>query len=446
MTTNTYRAGAFLEATGRLRVPVVIGSNQPQILAAANPGGNLAVNFMNPDEGAHTIVEFSRDYPISAILAADDEGVILAAAASAALCLRHNSVEAVTAARDKYRMREILAQSGIPCPAFQRVPIDADPDEIARKVSFPCVLKPLSLSGSQGVIRANNPGEFAVAFRRVAAILRQPEVASQACELSRHILVEGFLAGCEVALEGLLSDGRLKVLALFDKPDPLDGPFFEETIYVTPSRLPAPIQEGITTRATEALKALDLRDGPVHAELRVNGQGPWIIEIAPRSIGGLCSRTLRFGDGISLEELILRHVLGCGLESLERESQAAGVMMIPIPGAGMLREIHGRAEAEAVPGIEEIRLTIPVGQELIPPPEGARYLGFIFSRGKTPQGVEDSLREAHRRLTFVITPADDSTAHEYAGVSEHLRERETEKARSIRPRPQVSVGGSQRSQ
>jgi biotin carboxylase len=435
MTTNTYRAGAFLEAAARLGVPVVVGSDQPQILATANPGGNLAVNFVNPDEGARTIARFSRDYPIDAILAADDEGVILAAVASAALGLAHNSVEAVAAARNKHRMREIFAQAGIPCPAFQRIPIDAIPEEMAKTLSFPCVLKPQSLSGSRGVIRADNPREFAAAFYRVAAILSQPEMAAQDNDLSRHILVEGFIPGREVALEGLLSNGRLKVLALFDKPDPLDGPFFEETIYVTPSRLPLALQEEITARTAAGLKALGLRHGPVHVELRVGDRVARIIEIAPRSIGGLCSRTLRFGDGISLEELILRHALGSRGETLERERQAAGVMMIPIPVAGILREVHGQAEAGGVSGIDEIRMTIPVGQEVIPPPEGARYLGFIFARGETPEGVEASLREAHHRLNFVITPRGNSTASEYTGVPGR-----------VRPPPKASVVGFRISQ
>jgi biotin carboxylase len=443
MTTNTYRAGAFLDAAGRLGVSTVVGSDEPQILAAANPGGHLAVNFMQVDDGARSIVNFAKDYPIDAILAADDEGVILAAAASAALGLPHNSVEAVTAARNKHRMREILAHAGIPSPPFLRIPVDADVQGAIGDMPFPCVLKPLALSGSRGVIRADNPGEFTAALRRVASILLQREVSVQAGELSRHILVEGFIPGQEVALEGLLSDGGLKVLALFDKPDPLDGPFFEETIYVTPSRLPTATQEGISVRTGEAVKALGLRHGPVHAELRVNDRGVWIIEIAPRSIGGLCSKTLRFSDGISLEELILRDALRYGPESLERESKAAGVMMIPIPEAGILQEIQGRAEAEAVPGIEEIRLTIPVGHAVVPPPEGARYLGFIFARGKTPERVEAALREAHRRLSFFITPLDDVASSQDARVSAEAGQREGQ--RTSRSRSGVVAKAAHRS-
>ncbi|HYY16266.1 MAG TPA: ATP-grasp domain-containing protein, partial [Gammaproteobacteria bacterium] len=221
-----------------------------------------------------------------------------------------------------------------------------------------------------------------------------------------EILVESFIPGVEVALEGLLTHGQLKVLALFDKPDPLDGPFFEETIYVTPSRLPMAVQEAIAACTANVAIALGLRQGPVHAELRVNDHGPWMLEIAPRSIGGLCSRTLCFDSGMSLEELILRHALGLDVEPIERERQAAGVMMIPIPQAGTLRQILGQEEAKRVPGVEDLRLTIPIGQEVVPVPEGSKYLGFIFARGETPDVVEVALREAHRRLTFIITSPD----------------------------------------
>jgi biotin carboxylase len=435
MTTTTYRAGAFLEAAGRLGVPVVVGSDQPQVLAAANPGGCLTVNFLAPEEGTRTIVEFAEQYPIRAVLAADDDGVILAAAASAALGLSHNPVHAVSAARDKYRTRAILAEAGMPSPRFQRVSIDANPGEVASRVTFPCVIKPLSLSASRGVIRADDATQFASAFGWVAGILQRPEVSAQAGELAQQVLVESFIPGIEVALEGLLTQGQLRVLALFDKPDPLDGPFFEETIYVTPSRLPAPAQKEIASHTAAAVKALGLRNGPVHAELRLNDQGPWILEIAPRSIGGLCSRALRFGDGVSLEELILRHTLGLDVNSLERERRAAGVMMIPIPSAGILREVWGQTEAEKVPGIEEIRLTVPLGQEVVPPPEGARYLGFIFARGETPARVEASLREAHRRLEIIITPPGESASQEsFASGGERQRPMWGENRETLRTR------------
>jgi biotin carboxylase len=409
MTTNTYRASAFLEAARRLGVPVVVGSEHQQALAAANPEGHLTLDFAAPEEASGAIVEFAHTHPIRGIVAADDDGVLLAAMATAALGLPCHPVGAVAAARNKYRMRQILAAADIPCPDFWRFPIDGDPAEMAQQVRYPCVVKPLALSASRGVIRADDPAQFAAAFRRVVAILQRPDAAISARRSARELLVERFIPGAEVALEGLLTDGKLRVLTLFDKPDPLDGPFFEETIYVTPSRLPAPTQDAIVTCTADVAAALGLRHGPVHAELRVNAQGPWLLEIAPRSIGGLCSHALRFGDGLALEELLLRHALGCDVEALERERLAAGVMMIPIPKAGILRQVAGRERAMQVAGIEDIRLTIPIGQEVVPLPEGSRYLGFIFARNATPAGVESALREAHQRLTFVITPMEESS-------------------------------------
>jgi biotin carboxylase len=289
----------------------------------------------------------------------------------------------------------------VPAPRFRLVELADDPAAVAGKVEYPCVLKPLMLSASRGVIRANDGRELVAAFRRIAAILAHPDAAPPV-GTRRALLVEEFVPGREVALEGLLVGGKLHVLALFDKPDPLDGPFFEETIYVTPSRLPAATQERITAVTRDACSALGLTEGPIHAELRVNERGPFVLEVAARSIGGLCARTLTFGTGMSLEELILCHALGRPLESLERERRAAGVMMIPIPRAGRLVAVRGVEEAQAVEAIEEVVITMHPGQEVIPLPEGWQYLGFIFARAEKPAAVEAALRKAHARLRFDI--------------------------------------------
>jgi hypothetical protein len=212
------------------------------------------------------------------------------------------------------------------------------------------------------------------------------------------------LPGVEVALEGILERGKLKVLALFDKPDPLEGPFFEETIYVTPSRLPEAVQQAIFVHTDQAVKALGLHHGPIHAELRVNEAGPWLLEVAGRSIGGLCSETLQFGSDISLEELILRQAIGLEVTSLDRDNRANGVMMIPIPETGILKEVTGLAEAEAVAHIDRIEITAAINYPLIPLPEGESYLGFIFAGGETPAEVEAALRQAHTKLRFRIEP------------------------------------------
>ncbi|MGH7530838.1 MAG: ATP-grasp domain-containing protein, partial [Gemmatimonadales bacterium] len=336
-------------------------------------------------------------HALAAVVGVDDDTAVAAAAIAERLGLKGNPPAAALAARDKHRQRELLARAGVPAPRFALERLDADAEEIARRATYPCVLKPLRLSASRGVIRAGDAPSFVRALERLRAIVGT-------CD--DGFLVEEFVPGYEVALEGLLVNRRLHVLALFDKPDPLDGPFFEETIYVTPSRVPAGLQKAIIECAGRATRALGLVEGPVHAELRYNERGPWLIELAARPIGGRCSAVLRFGGGGeergTLEELILRHALGKPIPSLEREQQAAGVMMIPVPGAGTLREVQGVAEAKAVPLIEDVQITAHPGERLVPFPDGSRYPGFIFARGETPAAVEGALREAHARLRFVI--------------------------------------------
>ncbi|MBI3013495.1 MAG: ATP-grasp domain-containing protein [Candidatus Tectomicrobia bacterium] len=402
--TTTYRTEAFLEAASRLGVEITVGCDRTQALAARQPSHNVTLDFLHPKEAARVAALFARKYPIDAVVGVDDDTAVVAAAISEALELPHNSVESTLAAKNKHLMREMLRRCGVPVPRFAVFSLEDDPGDLAGRMTYPCVLKPLILAASRGVIRADGDREFVAAFRRIEAMLRQPEVAERG-EPARRILVENFIPGQEVALEGLLTDGKLQVLALFDKPDPLDGPFFEETIYVTPSRHPAAVQDEIVSCAARAAAALGLREGPVHAELRFNSQGIWMIEMAARSIGGLCSRILRFGAGLSLEDLLLRHALGMEIESMERERQPAGVMMLPIPQAGVLRQVSGKEEAEAVPGIVEVAITSHLGQELVPLPEGARYLGFVFARAETPDRVEAALREAQPRLHFTIEPS-----------------------------------------
>ncbi len=396
MSPATYRGGAFLSAAKRLNLEVVVGIDLPETLADYWHVP-LGVDFAAPEASVQTIVEYAKEHPIAAILSVDDAASELAALASAALGLAHNSPQAAEAARDKLLMRTLMSRGGAPCPIFRPFPLGADPNWVASQVSYPCVVKPLRLSGSRGVIRADNVGEFVAAFNRLKRLL-----LSEGYTTEDSLLVEDFIPGFEVALEGILTHGRLKVLTLFDKPDPLDGPFFEETIYVTPSRLPADTQETIARCVTIAAASLELREGPVHAELRVNEQGPWMLEIAGRSIGGLCSTILEFGSGMCLEELILRHAIGQQITTIEREQGAAGVMMIPIPSAGILKGVHGIEEAQAIPLITGVEITAKVHHALVPLPEGASYLGFIFARGETPAGVEEAIRQAHKLLRFDI--------------------------------------------
>ena len=399
-----------MEAARRIGAELTVASERPSAFQDANPAGLITLDLADPARAADQARAFARGQPVAGVVGADDDTAVVAAAVAGALGLRGNTVAAARAARDKHEQRTLLAAAGVPVPRFSLHGVDADPQRLAAEASFPCVLKPLRLSASRGVIRADTPAEFVAGFERLRGILAEPEVV-RCGEPARSVLVEDFVPGTEHALEGLLIDGELQVLALFDKPDPLDGPYFEETIYVAPSRLPPPAPRDLHACAQRAAAAIGLREGPVHAELRWNERGAWLIEIAARPIGGRCSGALRFtagegergtGEDLSLEEIVIRHALGMPVPTLQRERQASGVMMIPVPRAGVLREVRGVEAARAVPLVEDVAITAHPGQTLVPWPEGSRYPGFIFARGETPEAVTAALRAAHHRLDFVV--------------------------------------------
>ncbi len=398
---STYRAEAFLDAATKLRLDVTLGVEPTAVLPDRPASDWLSLRFGETDRCCAAVAGYARTSPIDAVVGVDDRTALLAAQIAAALGLPHNSVESVAAAGNKYRMRTLLHRFGVPVPRFTRLSINDDPAVVAERITYPSVLKPVALSASCGVIRVNNPGECAAAFQRITRLLHKLGATREA-DTGQHLLAEEFIPGQEVALEGLMTAGSLHMLALYDKPDPLDGPFFEETIYVTPSRLPEQDQTRLAACAEAAARALGLREGPIHGELRINDAGIWVIEIAARSIGGRCSRMLRFTGELSLEEVILRQALRMELPPLHRDGRASGVMMLPIPNGGVLREIHGEEAARAVPGIEEVTVTAQIGDDLVPLPEGTRYLGFIVARSDSPASVEASLRQAHRCLNFVI--------------------------------------------
>lgn len=403
LTPRTYRARAFIEAAEKLGIEIVKAIDMHKQLADYW-NYRLGLDYSNPAEAVEKIVAFAAEFPLGAIVSVDDSGSLIAALASQQLGLPHNSPEAAEAARDKHLMRQLLAAGNVPAPRstiyhFDN-PHNAQLNAIAANAPYPCVLKPLNLSGSRGVIRADNPAEFLTAANRLRQMLHYYDPSPT----PKPFLVEQFVPGFEVALEGILDDGRLQILALFDKPDPLDGPYFEETIYVTPSRLPQASQQAIFDTTAQAAAALGLCQGPVHAELRVNENGPYLIEVAGRSIGGLCSQTLRFGSDASLEELILRQAFDLTIETFDREQSAGGVMMIPIPEAGLLKKIEGCQAAESVPLVESVEITARLNYSITPLPEGDSYLGFIFAHGPTPEAVEAALRQAHSKLHFEIAP------------------------------------------
>ena len=389
---RTYRAADFLLAAGRMELDVVVASD-----GALPLGGRPVIPVRPADLEASTRRVLARAGPVDAVVAADTPMLVLAATVAARMGLPHNPVDAVLAATGKAAQRQRWAAAGLPQPSFRIVPAGDSVRPAAEAVGFPCVVKAVSLSASQGVLRADHPAAAVEAARRIRKVLDEAERPAD-----EPLLIEEYLPGPELSIDGVLAAGDLTVTAVFDKPATPDGPTFEETLLVSPSRLPAGTLAAAVRTAADAARSLGLSTGPIHAELRVADRGPAMLELAPRSIGGLCSRALRFPGGASLEEIVLANALGRPIPAATGSLRPCGVFMLPVPRAGILRAVEGRAAALAVPGITGLTITIPPGQRVRPLPDGDRYLGFVFAEGGTGPEVEHALTAASQRLRVLI--------------------------------------------
>ena len=405
--TTGYQVRSYGEAAARCGVELVLVTDRCHVLDDPWRDGAVPVRFDDVQGSARALREATAHRPVDGVTAVGDRPAVLAAAIARVCGVRGHPTEAVEAAGNKLSTRERFRANGMPVPWFRSFGLDASVTEMLEAgVEFPCVIKPLAMAGSRGVMRADTAEELERACGRLRALLGRREVRAALGSSAERLLVEGFVPGAEVAVEGLVTDGELQPLAVFDKPDPLDGPFFEETIYVTPSRR-ADV-ERIYTAVQQAVDALGLRDGPIHAECRLHSAGVQVLEVAARPIGGLCAKVLRFTDQTgrlcSLEELLLRHALGRAVSQFRREPTAAGVMMIPVPADGRFAGVDGVEAARDVPHVDEVVISAKIGQHIQPPPEGDSYLGFIFARAETADLVVSALRKACDRLSFTIKP------------------------------------------
>jgi biotin carboxylase len=396
---GSYRTAAYLETARELGVEVLVASEGQYSLVGEIASG-LHVDLHSPG-ALQVLLQANQTRPFSGVIATDDASVELASRIAQALDLPHNPPYAAKFSRRKDLSRQALQQAGVPVPAFRLVDLTAPLGKQLLDVEFPCVIKPLAMSASRGVIRSDDIAAAEAACLRVQALLR--DVAGRDPMTDTHVLVERFVPGPEVALEGLLHQGRLSVLAIFDKPDPLDGPYFEETYYITPSRHGRVVQQRLVECIQAACIALGLREGPVHAEARLPPDACVIMEVAARTIGGECARLLDFGTGHSLEALVISHAIARPL-AYEPQPGGAGVLMLPITRSGILRRIEGITAARAVPWIEDILISRRDGYELVPLPEGNSYLGFMFARAPTAAQAEAALRSAHACLKVVTAP------------------------------------------
>jgi biotin carboxylase len=419
-TTTGYQLRSFGDAAADLGVDLTFATDRCHALDDPWRDAAIAVRFHDEERSLAAIVAAAADRPVDGVIAVGDRPVVLAARAAKALELPWHPPDAARASAHKRLSRERMAAAGLPVPGYISTTVDGDPAEVARRARYPAVIKPVSLSGSRGVIRIDTPAALVAAFERVAALLSRPEIRALRTGSEHEILIEEFIAGREYAVEGLMSHGELSCLAVFDKPDPLDGPFFEETIYVTPSRADAGVEDAIVAAVAAAASALGLTHGPIHAECRVSPSATpdapprvHVLEVAARPIGGLCSRVLRFTSpqlsSVSLEHVLLAHALGDRAVP-PRDPLAAAVMMVPIPRRGILRSVTGEDRARAVPHVEDVRITAKQDQLLEPLPEAGSYLGFVFARAPLPSEAEAAVREAHQRLEFIVDAAIDVRA------------------------------------
>lgn len=409
--TTGYQIRSFGEAADTLGIRLLFASDCCDQLEDPWWDQAIPVRFHDEPRSIESVVQACAATPPDGIVAVGDRPVVLAAHLARVFGLPGHPPAAAETSRNKLRTRSALQAAGLPTPWFEPVSIDADLGAVARRIRYPAVVKPLALSGSRGVMRVNDAEECTAAFDRLRMLLRSPDVRVERDAAHDQALVEGFIPGVEYAVEGLLDRGALRALAIFDKPEPLDGPFFEETIYLTPSAAPAETQQRMIAAVDGAARAIGLYHGPIHAECRVDGSTVYVLEVAARPIGGLCSRAVRFqptgglkpsGSAVSLEELLLRHAIGEDISGYMRETAAAGVMMIPIPRRGMYRRVEGLEDARAVLGIEDVQITAKPDTRLVPLPEAKSYLGFIFARAEAPAVVKRALVSAHARLHFVI--------------------------------------------
>ncbi len=395
---NSYRIAPYIKAATRLGLSVTIASEGKHSLVTEVANG-LHLDFNAPDEAVKQIVEQHNREAFSGILGSDDQTVALAARAAEALSLPHNPPQAAQCTQRKDLARASLSLAGCPVPLNCLLDLSLPVEKQMAGLPWPCVLKPLAMSASRGVIRADNEQQFLDACQTLRPIL-----ASAANEFEQsHILIEAYIDGIEIAYEGYLDNGKLHTITVFDKPDPLVGPYFEETIYVTPSSLNDKLLAKLEDILQKACDAYQLRTGPVHAECRIDRDNNiWILEIASRTIGGDCARVLD-SENFNIEELAILLATGQPV-SVSQPDYARGVMMIPVRQKGLLKRVEGLLAARNTEHIDKVDIIIRQGHELIPLPEGNQYLGYIFAHAETTDKVVAAIRQAYAQLNFVTSP------------------------------------------
>lgn len=391
---NTYRAQRFLEAARKLGVDVFIATDSD--FSPPDPSNSVidGISFCDPKEAGRQIADIIRHQGPMSVLAVDEAAVEVAEWTRVALGLIDHPNSGILATRDKRELRQRLRENNISQPkTFDILELEQGRGEIP----FPVVVKPSKGSGSIGVTKAQNQQELTKSLITVQDVIAKMTISNQC------IVVEEYIPGVEFAVDILVTDGKLHVLVIFEKPDPLVGPFFAETIYVTPPHLTDSQLEALHSVIQKCIRALSINNGPLHLELRLTSANDWVpIDIASRSIGGNCSNALAFASNTSLEELIIQNALGLEVINTQRERRASGVYMIPAETLGTLVAVHGVEAALKVRFVEDIQITVKPGTKTVPLPFDNQYLGFIFAKAPGAKTVEKALRTARALLEIEV--------------------------------------------
>ncbi len=380
---RSYRVGDFLDAALAMGCEVTVASDA----VSAIPGSFIPVSFDDPVAAGERLADLVG--AVDGVVGTDGSAIVVAAETARMLGLPANAADALVAAGDKYRQRQAVEAAGVLQPSFALLDGPAAPTTWS---AFPAIVKPLDRSASQGVLRVDSPAELGEAVRTVGAIVGP----------GSSLLVEAFVPGIEVAVEGLVRGGRLDVVAVFDKPDSPQGPTFPETLLVSPARLAPDALDRVIEVVGRAVAAVGVAEGPVHVECKVKGGEVWFLELAARTIGGLCGRALVPG-GVSLEEVVVRHALGLSLPAPPWRAAATGVLMLPVDETGKVEAVRGIDAAQAVEGVTDVVITVGAGEEVVALPAGDRYIGFVFARAETADEAEAVLRSAWAEIEVEVT-------------------------------------------
>ncbi len=382
---NSYKSNDFVVAAEKLGIDFLIITDSEQV--SSKFSDTVIINKFDAELNKNNLKKLKD---VTHVLPVDHSALKFSGYLVDLLEVKGNKLESINLSMNKYESRKIF-NSLLDIKVNNEIIKNIDDVNTFINKNGTSVLKPIYGTASKSVLKINN----------VEKNKEQIEKLMQDC-FDQDLVIEEYIDGKEYALEGTIINSELKKIVIFDKPVEYKHPYFEESIYITPSELSSEAEKRVVSIVDKACKKIGLEDGPVHVEFKINENQIFIIEINPRMIGGLCSRCLSFGlFKVSLEEIILHAFMNNELKNIELLNNYVGVLMIPTPKSGKFISIN-KEELENIPNISNVEITVPEGSDLLEPPYGDKYLGFAFSQGIDKKTVNESLLTAMNLANPII--------------------------------------------